>query len=105
VLKVALQQPQIAGPYFDAVDATPYTDPNYRAVREAIEAAGGAGKATAGPNWIAAVQSACKEIAAGALVSELAVEELRIARDPDPLYVRTILARIQSPWSTRRSRI
>ena len=97
VLKVALQQPQIAGPYFDAVDATPYTDPNYRAVREAIEAAGGAGKAAAGANWIAAVQSACQEIAAGALVNELAVEELRIAGEADPLYVRTILARIQRP--------
>ncbi|MCC3762334.1 DNA primase [Glycomyces sp. TRM65418] len=97
VLKVALQQPQIAGPYFDAVDATPYTDPNYRAVREAVEAAGGAAKAAAGANWIAAVQNACKEIAASALVSELAVEELRIAGEPDPLYVRTILARIQRP--------
>jgi DNA primase len=97
VLKVALQQPQIAGPYFDAVDATPYTDPNYRAVREAVAAAGGAARAAAGPNWIAAVQSACTEIAAGALVSELAVEELRLAGEPDGVYVRTILARIQRP--------
>jgi DNA primase len=97
VLKVALQQPQLAGPYFDAVDATPYTDPNYRAVREAVAAAGGAAKAAAGPNWIAAVQSACTELAAGALVSELAVEELRLAGEPDQLYVRTILARIQRP--------
>ncbi len=97
VLKVALQQPQLAGPYFDAVDATPYTDPNYRAVREAVAAAGGAAKAAAGPNWIAAVQSACTEIAAGALVNELAVEELRLAGEPDQLYVRTILARIQRP--------
>jgi DNA primase len=97
VLKVALQQPQVAGPYFDAVDATPYTDPNYRAVREAIAAAGGAAHAAAGPNWIAAVQNACTEIAAGALVSELAVEELRLAGEPDGLYVRTILARIQRP--------
>jgi DNA primase len=97
VLKVALQQPQVAGPYFDAVDAVPYTDPNYRAVREAIAAAGGAARAVAGPNWIAAVQNACTEIAAGALVSELAVEELRLAGEPDALYVRTILARIQRP--------
>ncbi|MEU6861483.1 DNA primase [Glycomyces sp. NPDC046736] len=97
VLKVVLQQPQVAGPYFDAVDATPYTDPNYRAVREAVAAAGGAARAAAGPNWIAAVQSACTEIAASALVSELAVEELRLAGEPDALYVRTILARIQRP--------
>jgi DNA primase len=97
VLKVALQQPQVAGPYFDAVDAAPYTDPNYRAVREAVAAAGGAARAAAGPNWVAAVQSACAEIAAGALVSELAVEELRLAGEPDALYVRTILARIQRP--------
>ncbi|GAB4007903.1 hypothetical protein GCM10029992_62860 [Glycomyces albus] len=40
VLKLALQHPQIAGPYFDEVDPTPYTDPNYRAVRQAVAAAG-----------------------------------------------------------------
>lgn len=97
VLKLALQHPQIAGPYFDEVDATPYTDANYRAVREAVAAAGGAAKAETGPNWIAAVVAGCGEIAAQAMVNELAVEELRIDRDPDPVYVRTLLARIQRP--------
>ncbi|WP_199040399.1 DNA primase [Glycomyces salinus] len=97
VLKLALQHPQIAGPYFDEVDATPYTDPNYRAVREAVASAGGAAKAEAGPNWIAAVVAACGEIAAQATVNELAVEELRIDHDPEPVYVRTLLARIQRP--------
>src|SRR5690606_26714828 len=97
VLKLALQHPQVAGPYFDVVDATPYTDPNYRAVREAIDAAGGAAKAAAGANWVAAVAGACTELAAQALVNELAVEELRIDREPDAVYVRTLLARIQRP--------
>ncbi|WP_026922870.1 DNA primase [Glycomyces arizonensis] len=97
VLKLALQAPQVAGPYFDVVDATPYSDPNYRAVREAVEAAGGAAKAAAGANWIAAVSGACTEIAAQALVNELAVEELRLDREPDAVYVRTLLARIQRP--------
>ncbi|THV43593.1 DNA primase [Glycomyces buryatensis] len=97
LLKVALQHPQVAGPYFDAVDSVPYTDPNYRAVREAIDAAGGAAQAAAGPNWIAAVGSACGEIAAQAMVNELAVEPLLIQGEPDGLYVRPILARIQRP--------
>ncbi|WP_026929110.1 DNA primase [Glycomyces tenuis] len=97
VLKLALQHPQVAGPYFDAVDAVPYTDSNYRAVREAVAAAGGAAKAASGVNWIAAVSAACTEIAAQALVNELAVEELRIDREPDAVYVRTLLARIQRP--------
>ena len=96
-LKLALQHPQIAGPYFDQIDATPYTDPNYRAVREAVAAAGGAAKAEAGPNWVAAVVAACDQIAAQATVNELAVEELRIDREPDAVYVRTLLARIQRP--------
>ncbi|WP_100447198.1 DNA primase [Glycomyces xiaoerkulensis] len=96
-LKVALQHPQLAGPYFDAVDATPYTDPNYRAVREAVAAAGGAAAAAAGANWIAAVAAACTELAASALVNELAVEELFIDHEPDAVYVRTLLARIQRP--------
>ncbi len=97
LLKLALQAPQIAGPYFDAIDATPYTDPNYRAVREAVVAAGGTANAAAGANWIAAVSAACAEIAAQALVNELAVEELRLDREPDAVYVRTLLARIQRP--------
>ncbi|GAB4007900.1 hypothetical protein GCM10029992_62850 [Glycomyces albus] len=41
--------------------------------------------------------AACGEIAAQATVNELAVEELRIDRDPDGVYVRTLLARIQRP--------
>src|SRR5690606_5250260 len=89
LLKLALQAPQVAGPYFDAVDATPYTDPNSRAVREGVAEAGGAAKAASGANWIAAVSAACAEIVAQALVNELAVEELRIDREPDAVYVRT----------------
>ncbi|WP_460496102.1 DNA primase [Glycomyces tarimensis] len=97
VLKLALQHPQVAGPYFDAVDATPYTDPNYRTVREAIAAAGGVANAAAGANWVAAVSAACAEIAAQALVNELAVEQLLLEGEPDAVYVRTLLARIQRP--------
>ncbi|HZE37620.1 MAG TPA: DNA primase, partial [Stackebrandtia sp.] len=82
-LKLALQWPDLSGPYFDAVDDSFYRDELYRAVRVAITAAGGARAAGSGPNWLAAVTDACGDMAAAAMISELAVEPLRVTADPD----------------------
>ncbi|HZE38201.1 MAG TPA: DNA primase, partial [Stackebrandtia sp.] len=84
-------------PYFDAVDDSFYRDELYRAVRVAITAAGGAGAAGSGPNWLAAVTDACGDMAAAAMISELAVEPLRVTADPDASYVNTTLAGVQVP--------
>ncbi|BCJ36493.1 hypothetical protein Athai_39960 [Actinocatenispora thailandica] len=96
-LKLAVQHPQLAGPLFDAVDATPYGHPVHAAVREAIAAAGGAASAGGGPTWIEQVRSGCVDLAGQALVTELAVEPLRYDGDPDPRYVSITLASLQLP--------
>ena len=44
--------------------------------------------ATGGAVWIEAVRDACADLAAKALVGELAVEPLRVDGEPDPRYVR-----------------
>src|SRR6185369_9931483 len=77
-LKLALQEPVLAGPLFDAVDETVYAHPVHAAIRLAIAEAGGAAAAAGGPGWIEAVRDACTDLAGKALVSELAVEPLRV---------------------------
>ncbi|MFF3857348.1 DNA primase [Micromonospora sp. NPDC002575] len=102
-LKLALQEPVLAGPMFDAVEASEYQHPVHVAVREAIAAAGGAAAATQGAVWVEAVRDACGDLAAQALVGELAVEPLRIDGEPDPRYVSVTIARLQ--WGSVTGRI
>jgi DNA primase len=94
-LKLALQMPALAGPMFDALGADVYRHPVHAAVREGIAAAGGAASAVAGAVWIEGVRDACGDLAAKALVGELAVEPLRLDTEPDPRYVSVALARLQ----------
>ncbi|GIJ41431.1 DNA primase [Micromonospora andamanensis] len=102
-LKLALQEPVLAGPMFDAVEATDYRHPVHVAVRTAVAAAGGAASAAGGAVWIEAVRDACEDLAAQALVGELAVEPLRIDGEPDPRYVSITMARLQ--WGSVTARI
>ncbi|SCG49892.1 DNA primase [Micromonospora coxensis] len=102
-LKLALQEPVLAGPMFDAVEAPEYRHPVHQAVRAAIAAAGGASAAAGGAVWIESVRDACEDLAARALVGELAVEPLRIAGEPDPRYVSVTMARLQ--WGSVTARI
>jgi DNA primase len=94
-LKLALQEPALAGPVFDAVDETVYAYPPHVAIRRAVAAAGGAGAAVGGVVWIEAVRDACDDLVAKALISELAVEPLRVAGAPDPHYVHVQVAHLQ----------
>ncbi|MEV4713135.1 DNA primase [Micromonospora sp. NPDC049374] len=102
-LKLALQEPVLAGPMFDAVEATDYRHPVHVAVRAAVAAAGGVASAAGGAVWIEAVRDACADLAAQALVGELAVEPLRIDGEPDPRYVSITMARLQ--WGSVTARI
>jgi DNA primase len=94
-LKLALQEPVLAGPVFDSLDETVYAHPVHAAVRSAIGEAGGASSGTSGAVWVEKVRDACDDLAAKAAVGELAVEPLRLDGEPDPRYVGEILARLQ----------
>ncbi|MEU8264561.1 DNA primase [Micromonospora sp. NPDC048999] len=102
-LKLALQEPVLAGPMFDAVEAGAYRHPVHVTVRAAIAAAGGVAAATGGAVWIEQVRDACDDLAGQALVGELAVEPLRIDGEPDPRYVSVTLAQLQ--WGSVTGRI
>ena len=95
-LKLALQEPVLAGPMFDAVEAGRRTGTRCtrRSGRRSPRPAGRP-PATGGAVWIETVRDACDDLAAQALVGELAVEPLRIDGEPDPRYVSITLARLQ----------
>jgi DNA primase len=94
VLKVALQLPAIAGPQFDALPEDAFVHPAHRALRAAIEAAGGTRGATGGPGWIGAVEDRLPDEALRAGVSALAVEPLRTEAEAQERYADSVLARL-----------
>ncbi len=109
-LKLAMQVPGLAGPVFDAVGADAYTHPVYVAIRDAVAAAGGVQGASIGPGWVEQVRERCADEVAKSVTTELAVERLRTAGDPDGRYVVRNLARLQElavdrAIATLRSRV
>jgi DNA primase len=64
-------------------------------MRQAVADAGGAGGAVGGVGWIEAIRDACTDLAAKAIVGELAVEPLRLDGEPDPRYVAVQMSRLQ----------
>jgi DNA primase len=104
-LKLALQEPVLAGPMYDSVGPEDYGDGIYRAIRRAIGEVGGAASASAGGVvWIEKVRDACDDLAGKGLISELAVEPLRVDGMVDPRYVQITLARLQVGSVTTRIR-
>ncbi|GID31144.1 DNA primase [Paractinoplanes brasiliensis] len=104
-LKLALQEPVLAGPMFDVVGAENYADPVYRSVRVAIEAAGGASSVPGGGVvWIEKVRDSCTDLAGQGMISQLAVEPLRADGVVEPRYVQITLARLQMGAVTTRIR-
>src|SRR5262249_33728247 len=101
-LKLALQTPVLAGPVFDLSETEDFQDPVHIAVRSAIAEAGGASSAVSGAVWIERVREACTDLAAGALVAELAVEPLRVAGEVEPRYVTVTMARLRLSNVTRQ---
>ncbi|WP_018349222.1 DNA primase [Longispora albida] len=101
-LKLALQSPVLAGPFFDAIDETPYSFPPHVALRQAITSLGGAATASGGADWVERIRDNCDDLAAKALAAELAVEPPRCDGEPDHRYVNITLARLQLPAVERR---
>jgi DNA primase len=76
-LKISVQEPALVAEGFDVLDATVFRAPAYAAVRTAVGAAGGAAAGVSGEVWVAKVRAAAADDGVRALVTELAVEEVR----------------------------
>jgi DNA primase len=104
-LKLALQEPVMAGPMFDVLGPDAYGDVVYQSVRAAIMAAGGACSASSGGVvWIEKVRDSCEDLGGRALISELAVEPLHVDGAVDPRYVQVTMAKLQVGAVTTRIR-
>ncbi|MDR7329953.1 DNA primase [Corynebacterium guangdongense] len=93
-LKIALQYPEHAGTYFDGLGEETWTNDAYRAVRTAIDAAGGAATAS-GVEWIPRVAEQMADNSGRNLVSELAVEAIIVDGDRFEEYTDSVLSRLQ----------
>ncbi|HET9079913.1 MAG TPA: DNA primase [Trebonia sp.] len=93
-LKLAVQWPALTGPEFDALGAAAFSVPAHAAVFGLVAACGGVGSAGRARDWAAALLEASPDDRARAFVTELAVEPLQVAGEPDEKYADVILARV-----------
>ena len=93
-LKLAVQWPALTGPEFDALGAAAFTVPAHAATFGLIAACGGVGTAGRARDWVAALLEAAPDDRARAFVTELAVEPVQVAADPDGKYAGVVLARV-----------
>ncbi|MEV0290948.1 MULTISPECIES: DNA primase [unclassified Kribbella] len=102
VLKVAMQHPALLGVAFDELDDHDFTHPWLAAVRSAMAKVGGPSAAPPGEAWVVAVRDAVGNDPAAAVVGALAVDPLRLGREPDAAYALALLARLQELTCARR---
>ncbi len=100
-LKVALQAPQLAGTWVDALETEGFRSEAYVAVHRAIVDAGGAAAGLTDREWLDAVLAACPDDAVRAVVLELAVEPSPID-EMDSRYAQSVVARLLEIDASRR---
>ena len=105
VLKLAVQVPALAGPVFDALDESAFTEPTYAQVRRAMASAGGTTAARSGPEWVERILEYCPDLVARSTLTELAVERLRTNGLPDERYVATQLSRLRELGVSRQIKV
>jgi DNA primase len=93
-LKLAVQWPALCGPEFDALGAPAFTVAVHASVFALIAGQGGVLSAGKVRDWVAGLRDAAPSDTARAFLTELAVEPLQLAVDPDAAYASVVLARV-----------
>jgi DNA primase len=93
-LKLAVQWPALCGPEFDALGGAAFTVPVHGAVAGLVAGCGGVVSAGRARDWVAALIEAAPDDRARAFVTELAVERLQVAGEPDEKYADMVLATV-----------
>lgn len=101
-LKVALQRPALAGPFFDDLEPAAFASPAHRSIADAIASLGGVATQSGGPAWVQAVIGQVPNEAVAGAVRELAVAPITADDDALPRYVVSSLARLHGIWVSRR---
>jgi DNA primase len=100
-LKIALQAPQVAGSWVDAVETDAFRTPAFAAAHRAVVDAGGAAAGLTDRAWLDAVLAVCPDDAVRAVVHELAVDPLP-TDEVDERYATSVLARLLEMDASRR---
>ena len=100
-LKLAVQWPALCGPEFDALGMDALSFPVHAAVAGLIAGCGGVISAGRARDWVAALIEAAPDDRARAFVTELAVEPLQVAGEPDEKYADMVLATVGELASRR----
>lgn len=101
-LKCAIQEPALSSGWYASVESGAYSDDAYRAVHEAITAAGGPQADHAGLTWIDAVLAYCPDDETRSLVRGLAVEPLPVDQGVDARFTTSVIARLLEMDASRR---
>ena len=99
-LKLVVQHPSVVGRTAREVDADDFTHGAYRALWTSIQAVGGPSAADA--QWPATLRDAQSDARLQTLVSALAVEPLRSAKEPDDAYASQHVLRLRELTAMRR---
>jgi DNA primase len=94
LLKLALQQPQLLGPRFDALEPDAFCAPAHLLVHQALLAAGGTASG-GGESWVASVRDQAGDEVVRSLIAELAVDAPHTAYEPDRRYAAEQLAAVE----------
>jgi len=93
-LKLAVQWPALCGPEFDSLGPAAFTVFAHAAVAALIAGCGGVTSAGRARDWVDALLEAAPDDRARSFVTELAVEPLQKAGEPDERYADVVLARV-----------
>jgi len=99
-LKLLVQHPMAIGRLTADLGPDDFTHPVYRAVWEAVSAAGGPGAGAGDPGWATRLRDGAGDPAVSSAISALAVEP--VLKQPDAAYVTEHLIRLQELTTARR---
>jgi DNA primase len=101
-LKIVIQHPASVGRVIEGVGPHDFSHPTYRAVWEAVAAAGGPAAGAADNGWSTRVRSSVADPSVSSAISELGVEPVLTLEEPTPTYVAMHVYRLQELTTMRR---
>jgi DNA primase len=101
-LKLVIQHPMAIGRTTSDIGPNDFTHPTYRAVWEQVTAAGGLAAGSADAGWATNLRASASDPAVSSAISELGVEPLLAAKEPDAAYVGLYLFRLLELTALRR---
>ena len=101
-LKLVIQHPMAIGRTTADIGPNDFTHPTYRAVWELVAAAGGLAAGSADTGWATNLRASATDPTVESAVSELGVEPLLTAKEPDAGYVGLHVFRLLELTALRR---